>query len=147
MALVAATTCNVNSPARGDLVTHFNFMNHFLQGGYALQVVRPLATEGDADLATLAAGWIADQDRDNVMAALVDSRMRRLRSTTSASWTAIRRCSTAAASSTSAFSGCRTGPRLRATPASVRWFDRAVGPDGNAVRREWLSSPAAPRPG
>jgi ABC-type transport system involved in multi-copper enzyme maturation permease subunit len=38
----AATTCNPNSPACADLITHFNFMNHALQGGYALQLVPPL---------------------------------------------------------------------------------------------------------
>jgi len=38
----AATTCDLNSPACADLITHFNFMNHVLQGGYALQMVPPL---------------------------------------------------------------------------------------------------------
>jgi ABC-type transport system involved in multi-copper enzyme maturation permease subunit len=38
----AATTCNPASPACADLITKFNFMNHFLQGGYALQIVPPL---------------------------------------------------------------------------------------------------------
>jgi hypothetical protein len=38
----AATTCNPNSPACADLITHFNFMNHVLQGGYTLQIVPPL---------------------------------------------------------------------------------------------------------
>jgi hypothetical protein len=38
----AATTCNPDSPACGDLISHFNFMNHALQGGYTLQVVPAL---------------------------------------------------------------------------------------------------------
>jgi hypothetical protein len=38
----AATTCNPSSPTCADLITHFNFMNHVLQGGYALQIVPPL---------------------------------------------------------------------------------------------------------
>lgn len=38
----AAGACNVNSPSCSDLVTHFNSMNHLLQGGYALQIVPPL---------------------------------------------------------------------------------------------------------
>jgi len=38
----AATACNPSSPACGDMVTHFNFLNHLLQGGYALQIVPPL---------------------------------------------------------------------------------------------------------
>jgi len=38
----AATTCNPASPTCADLITHFNFMNHVLQGGYALQLVPPL---------------------------------------------------------------------------------------------------------
>jgi ABC-type transport system involved in multi-copper enzyme maturation permease subunit len=41
-AYVSATTCNSASPACADLITHFNFMNHFLQGGYVLQIVPPL---------------------------------------------------------------------------------------------------------
>ena len=31
-----------NSPTCADLITHFNFMNHVLQGGYVLQIVPPL---------------------------------------------------------------------------------------------------------
>ena len=38
-AYVAATTCNPNSPTCADLITHFNNMNHVLQGGYILQAV------------------------------------------------------------------------------------------------------------
>jgi hypothetical protein len=41
-AYVAATTCNPNSPTCADLITHFNFMNHALQGGYILQAVPAL---------------------------------------------------------------------------------------------------------
>jgi hypothetical protein len=41
-AYVAATTCAPNSPACGDLITNFNFMNHVLAGGYTLQIVPPL---------------------------------------------------------------------------------------------------------
>jgi hypothetical protein len=40
---VAATTaCHTNSAACSDLVTNFNFMNHFLVGGYTLQILPPL---------------------------------------------------------------------------------------------------------
>ncbi len=38
-AYTAATTCTSNSPACADLITHFNNMNHVLQGGYVLQIV------------------------------------------------------------------------------------------------------------
>jgi ABC-type transport system involved in multi-copper enzyme maturation permease subunit len=38
----AAIGCNGNSPACADLITHFNNMNHVLQGGYVLQVVPAL---------------------------------------------------------------------------------------------------------
>jgi hypothetical protein len=38
----AATACNPSSPACADLITHFNFMNHVLVGGYSLQLVPPL---------------------------------------------------------------------------------------------------------
>ena len=41
-AYAAATTCNPNSPACADLITHFNNMNHVLQGGYVLQIVPAL---------------------------------------------------------------------------------------------------------
>ena len=41
-AYAAATTCNSNSPACADLITHFNNMNHVLQGGYVLQIVPAL---------------------------------------------------------------------------------------------------------
>ncbi len=41
-AYVAATTCNPASPTCGDLITNFNFMNHFLTGGYTLQLIPPL---------------------------------------------------------------------------------------------------------
>ena len=41
-AYVAATTCNPASPGCADLITNFNFMNHFLQGGYVLQPVPAL---------------------------------------------------------------------------------------------------------
>ncbi len=41
-AYVAASTCNLASPACADLITNFNFMNHVLQGGYVLQLVPPL---------------------------------------------------------------------------------------------------------
>jgi hypothetical protein len=41
-AYVAAIACNPSSPACGDLITHFNFMNHVLVGGYVLQVVPAL---------------------------------------------------------------------------------------------------------
>ncbi|HVB91647.1 MAG TPA: hypothetical protein VND70_06050 [Acidimicrobiales bacterium] len=41
-AYAAATTCNPASSACADLITHFNFMNHVLQGGYALQPVPAL---------------------------------------------------------------------------------------------------------
>ncbi len=41
-AYVAATTCNPNSSTCADLITHFNFMNHALQGGYILQAVPAL---------------------------------------------------------------------------------------------------------
>jgi hypothetical protein len=41
-AYVAATTCNPNSPTCADLITHFNNMNHVLQGGYILQAVPAL---------------------------------------------------------------------------------------------------------
>ncbi|MGO9875254.1 MAG: hypothetical protein ACLPVY_15785 [Acidimicrobiia bacterium] len=38
----AATACNPTSAVCSDLVTKFNFMNHVLVGGYALQLVPPL---------------------------------------------------------------------------------------------------------
>jgi len=41
-AYVAATTCNPASPVCGGLITHFNFMNHVLVGGYTLQLVPAL---------------------------------------------------------------------------------------------------------
>jgi hypothetical protein len=41
-AYAAATTCNPASATCADLITHFNFMNHVLQGGYTLQIVAPL---------------------------------------------------------------------------------------------------------
>jgi hypothetical protein len=41
-AYAAATTCNPNSPACADLITHFNNMNHVLQGGYILQATPAL---------------------------------------------------------------------------------------------------------
>jgi len=41
-AYVAAITCNPASPACADLITNLNFMNHFLVGGYTLQLVPPL---------------------------------------------------------------------------------------------------------
>jgi hypothetical protein len=41
-AWASATACNPASPTCADLITHFNFMNHFLTGGYALQPVPAL---------------------------------------------------------------------------------------------------------
>ena len=41
-AYIAATTCNPNSPTCADLITHFNNMNHVLQGGYILQAAPEL---------------------------------------------------------------------------------------------------------
>ncbi len=41
-AYTAATTCNPASPSCGALITNFNFMNHFLVGGYVLQAVPAL---------------------------------------------------------------------------------------------------------
>jgi hypothetical protein len=41
-AYAAATTCNPNSPICADLITHFDGMNHVLQGGYTLQIVPAL---------------------------------------------------------------------------------------------------------
>jgi hypothetical protein len=41
-AYVVATTCNPASPGCAGLITNFNFMNHFLQGGYVLQPVPAL---------------------------------------------------------------------------------------------------------
>jgi hypothetical protein len=38
----AATACNVTSPTCADLITHFNFLNHVLAGGYVLQTVPAL---------------------------------------------------------------------------------------------------------
>ena len=37
-----ATTCNPNSTTCSDVISHFNFMNHALQGGYILQAVPAL---------------------------------------------------------------------------------------------------------
>jgi hypothetical protein len=39
---IAATTCNPNLPTCADLITHFNNLNHVLQGGYVLQAVPAL---------------------------------------------------------------------------------------------------------
>jgi hypothetical protein len=41
-AYVAATACNPNSPTCADLITHFDNVNHVLQGGYLLQAVPAL---------------------------------------------------------------------------------------------------------
>ena len=41
-AYAAATACNPASPACGDLITRFNFMNNFLVNGYILQPVPAL---------------------------------------------------------------------------------------------------------
>jgi ABC-type transport system involved in multi-copper enzyme maturation permease subunit len=41
-AYTAATTCNPASATCSALITNFNFMNHFLVGGYTLQLVPPL---------------------------------------------------------------------------------------------------------
>jgi ABC-type transport system involved in multi-copper enzyme maturation permease subunit len=41
-AYVAATTCGPTSPTCGALITNFNFINHFLVGGYSLQPVPAL---------------------------------------------------------------------------------------------------------
>ncbi len=100
------------------------------------------------DLASLAARWISTQDRDKVVEALVSARIQVAPVNDLASLGADpqvqHRASLVRVDRTGSgpVSFARPSPTLSASPASIRWADRPVGADQEAVLEDWLGQGA-----
>jgi formyl-CoA transferase len=96
------------------------------------------------DLASLATRWISSQDRDKVIEALVAARIQVAPVNDLASLGADPQVRHRASlvrvdrTGSDAVSFARPTPTLSASPASIRWADRPVGADQQAVLEDWL---------
>jgi crotonobetainyl-CoA:carnitine CoA-transferase CaiB-like acyl-CoA transferase len=96
------------------------------------------------DLAALAARWISTQDRDKVVEALVSARIQVTPVNDLVSLAADPQVQHRGSlvnldrTGSDPVSFARPAPTLSASPASIRWADRPVGADQEAVIHDWL---------
>jgi crotonobetainyl-CoA:carnitine CoA-transferase CaiB-like acyl-CoA transferase len=117
---------------------------HRLLEAVGVAVDPEAGSSGSPDLASLAAEWISTQDRDQVVEALVSARIQVAPVndlvTLAADPQAQHRASLVSVARTGSdpVNFPRPTPTLSATPASIRWADRPVGADQEAVLHDWL---------